>query len=291
MADQRRRTYADLLRQAMEQLQAEAMAYRAGAEEGCEDETDPAEPLRQFLSRYLGSRYGFGAGWTYDSKGQASDYLGIILYDAAHCPLRPLAEEEGQFFSESVCAVIDVHWTLTADALAEAAERVASVKALDRSAFIRRDGPPDPLAAPDGVVHYGPLPPVWGLVFGFQGDSLSDVLLPTLAGLDQSVPEEEQVDCVCVLDQGLILRGEAESMPDWSVVSSFPGTSLCCCERPDEGWLLLYPVLTRELSSRELGSPELSRYLHILFPDLPPPRRIGDDEPDEEEGDEESAPG
>ena len=278
MPEKRRMTYAEALRLAMEQLVAEAMACRLGAEEGREDEADPAEPLRRFLSRYIGNRYGIAAGRAFDSQGGASDALDIVLFDAYQCPDRQTCEESGAFFAESVCAVIAVHWTLTTDDLAESLERIASVKALDRSAFIRRGGPPDPLAVPYGADPAGPLPPVWGMVFAYQGDGLSDALMPALAGLDQELPEEERTDCLCVLDQGLVCRGEREGMDQWSVESSYPGTSLHCYERPDEGWLVLRPLLTRELASRELGTPDTMRYLPVILPNLPPPTILDGDE-------------
>ena len=286
MGQKRRMTYAEALRLAQEQLVAEAMALRLGAGAEQEDEVDPAEPLRRFLRRYLGNRYAIASGRAFDSKGGASEHLDVVLYDAFHCPDPQGCEETETFFAESVCAVIDVHWTLTAEALAEALERIASVKALDRSAFIRRGGPPDPLAAPYGADPYGPLPPVWGMVFAYQGDGLSDALMPALAGLLGEFPEEEQTDCVCVLDQGLVCREEDERLEDWTVVSSYPGTTLRCYERPDEGWLILRPVLSRALSSRELGTPDTALYLPIILPNLPPPKFLEDYEREAEDGEE-----
>ena len=54
-------------------------------------------------------------------------------------------------------------------------------------------------------------------------------------------------------------------------------------ETDDEGWLVLRPMLTRELASRELGTPDTMRYLPVLFPNLPPPKFLEDYEQDEDE--------
>jgi hypothetical protein len=93
------------------------------------------EIIRRFLRAYLPARFEISTGFVFDSKGNVSKQLDIIIANALVCPRFETAGGIRFYPCESVVAVGQVKSSLTSDAeLQRALANLESVKELDRSA-------------------------------------------------------------------------------------------------------------------------------------------------------------
>jgi hypothetical protein len=93
------------------------------------------EVIRRFLRRYLSARFEVSTGFVFDSQGNVSKQLDIIVANAQVCPRFETAGGIRYYPCESVVAVGQVKSSLTSDAeLQSALTNLESVKVLDRSA-------------------------------------------------------------------------------------------------------------------------------------------------------------
>jgi len=93
------------------------------------------EILRKFLRAYIPSRFEVSTGFVFDSKGNVSKQLDIVIANALVCPRFETAGGNRFYPCESVVAVGQVKSSLTSEAeLRSALQNLESVKDLDRSA-------------------------------------------------------------------------------------------------------------------------------------------------------------
>lgn len=93
------------------------------------------EIIRRFLRSYIPARFDVSTGFVFDSKGNVSKQLDIIIANALLCPRFETAGGNRFYSCESVVAVGQVKSSLTSDtALQGALKNLESVKELDRSA-------------------------------------------------------------------------------------------------------------------------------------------------------------
>ncbi len=97
--------------------------------------TDREEVIRQFLRAYLPKRFEVSTGFVFDSAGNASKQLDIVISNSLICPRFETAGGKRFFPCESVVAVGQVKSSLTAsDDFQKALANLESAKSLDRSA-------------------------------------------------------------------------------------------------------------------------------------------------------------
>lgn len=96
---------------------------------------DREEIIRQFLRSYLPNRFEVSTGFVFDSQGEMSKQLDIIIADANICPKFETVGGIRLYPCECVVAVGQVKSSLTSiTKLNEALDNLQSVKKLDRSA-------------------------------------------------------------------------------------------------------------------------------------------------------------
>jgi hypothetical protein len=97
--------------------------------------TDREEVIRQFLRAYLPKRFEVSSGFAFDSSGNASKQLDIVISNSLICPRLETAGGKRFFPCESVVAVGQVKSSLTsATEFQKALANLESAKSLDRSA-------------------------------------------------------------------------------------------------------------------------------------------------------------
>src|SRR5450432_2243007 len=97
--------------------------------------TGREEIIRRFLRAYLPTRFDVSTGFVFDSKGNVSKQLDIVIANALVCPRFETVGGNRFYPCESVVAVGQVKSSLTSDAaLSSALANLESVKDLDRSA-------------------------------------------------------------------------------------------------------------------------------------------------------------
>jgi len=129
------------------------------------------EILRRFLRDYLPKRFEVSTGFVFDSAGQVSNQMDVIIADSSVCPRFETAGGKFYFPCESVVAVGQVKSSITSrEELQGVFDNIASAKKLDRSAggvaVDRRHGEPI-----DHIHNY--LHQIFGFVF-VTGNALSD---------------------------------------------------------------------------------------------------------------------
>lgn len=126
-------TLSELLKSAGQRMRLD-LGERLVAHPG-ELGTGREEIVRQFLRAYLPKRFDVATGFAFDSKGNVSRQLDIIIANALVCPRFETAGGKRFYPCESVVAVGQVKSSLTSvEALHEALDNLQSVKELDRSA-------------------------------------------------------------------------------------------------------------------------------------------------------------
>jgi len=189
--------------------------------------------LRDFLKKYLPKKYSVGKGIVFNSIGESSRELDIVIYDNLECPLL-YNENNVQFFPiEGIYAVVEVKSNLGREELKDAVGKVESIKKL--SAF------PDKIA---------------GLIFGYScRQSLVKTFQVFLELLEHTDPKR-RTDFVCILDVGCITFFEKGT--NIFAMSSFPPA--------EPGYFGLNPLLSfylhlwLYLSVREVQKPPLTHY-------------------------------
>jgi len=94
---------------------------------------DSEAAWRELLEVLLPKRYAVGVGTVVDSQGQESHQIDLIIHDRQYTPLLLDNEDRRLVPAESVYAVIEVKQKLDARSLKYAAEKVASVRRLERT--------------------------------------------------------------------------------------------------------------------------------------------------------------
>lgn len=97
--------------------------------------TGREEVIRQFLRAYLPKRFEVSSGFAFDSRGNVSQQLDIVISNSLICPHFETAGGNRFFPCESVVAVGQVKSSLTtASEFRKALANLESAKSLDRSA-------------------------------------------------------------------------------------------------------------------------------------------------------------
>jgi len=247
------------------QLRASFEAYSVGGRHSYEKGMRREGALRDFLVHHLPARYGVARGEIASSKGQMSRQVDVVVYDAVCAPLLQESEASALFASESVYAAIEVKARLGRSEILEGVENIRSVKRLDRSAIVP-------------VLHGQPMPmpgnpPVYGAIFAFEGPDPREHALPQLGELRLETPIEEWVDCVAILDVGLIYhfrKVEREGRPiEWEPTSWNEKAKLGFYATGEDTLFVFFLYLLFHLNLFELCPPDLMAYAAGM--DLPPP--------------------
>ncbi|MFZ5506418.1 MAG: DUF6602 domain-containing protein, partial [Pseudomonadota bacterium] len=162
------------------------------------------EIIRQFLNGHLPKRFTAAAGFITDPLGAVSSQTDVIIYDSYNCPVYRASDTAGIFPSNNVAAVVEVKSRLTGEAVADAAQKIARIKALTKT---------KPADLPFRVSAQ-----TLGVLFAFA----SDISLPKV--LDHYVESirhhglGRHIDFIAVLDRGLVtLCSKFRALPGWNV--------------------------------------------------------------------------
>lgn len=92
------------------------------------------ENWKKFLREILPQKYGIDRGYLIDSKGNESNQIDLIIYDALYSPLIITSQAGEKFIPiESVYAVVEVKPSINKTTLEYANKKIESVKKLQRS--------------------------------------------------------------------------------------------------------------------------------------------------------------
>jgi len=152
--------------------------------------------LRQFLKERLPRRFDVAAGIVLGADGSVSRQSDVLIYDAINSPVYRTGTRLQILPRDNVPAVIEVKSKLNKDELKDAAQKIASVKAIKAS----------PISGADQPVTFSDLitTSVLGCVFAFDSYTTLETLADNLKEINQAHEPDHWIDLVVVLDKGCI---------------------------------------------------------------------------------------
>ena len=143
-----------------------------------------------------------GAGEVIDSTGGRSRQADVVVYDSRTMPrFLSRGNDIDVFPIEPVFAIIEIKTYLNKEELDKAFENMTRVKSLQKVGYHSHE-------TPKKKVLYGIETDRWLLqffIFAYESDQLETLLSHALR-LNASQPLSKQIDCVCVLDKGLLVH-------------------------------------------------------------------------------------
>lgn len=220
--------------------------------------------LHAFLRRVLPADYAVASGEVFASSGESSRQVDALIYDS-HCPALLDSATSVVVAAESVLAAIEVKPLLRRAELTDAVANLRQVKALRPMVIFQ------PLPRRAGEPPLEPNPPAFTALFSV--DSVHPRrILKVLDELERGITPALALDCVCMLDRGIVFRtpgllGPAR-LPE-PPSKHQPLMPLACIEAGEDSLLLFYVLLFEQLALRRSHLPDLRAYLGGL--DLPEP--------------------
>lgn len=123
--------YLTMLQKSISKLEAE-FKFNASIEHNGSKGAIREFVVKEFLRPYLPKCYGVASGQAFDTEGQLSKQLDIVLFDDLYSYLSPYTEDFIYFPCESVYGVIEVKSKLNKTSFIEAVENIRSLKKLKR---------------------------------------------------------------------------------------------------------------------------------------------------------------
>jgi hypothetical protein len=154
----------------------------------------------ELLQRYLPERYKASSAHVVDSEGKFSEQIDVVIYDRQYSPFIFQYQGGTVIPAESVYAVFEAKQTISAEQVAYAAKKVASVRRLHRTSL--------PIPHAGGTFPPKHLQHVIGGLLTFESDwspGLGGPLKQALA----AAPADGRLDLGCVAAHGLFICDEA----------------------------------------------------------------------------------
>lgn len=191
------------------------------------------------------------------ATGESSRQCDIVIVDKNTPKLRDIKSHR-IIPVECVYGVIEVKSRLTSPELIKACENIATVKRLQRNAYVKLRKAPMDFAGPQY-----PSPPIFGYAFSFGGIQLKNLGRKFFEWCENN-PQETHPDAVWVADSGMIVWGPTNGAQIWHPNIIHPQTErdLLILGGRQEGDVLLGMIIgISSLLVRPLPQLDLSSYL------------------------------
>jgi len=150
--------------------------------------------LQHFLSTYLPKRFGVGSGFALLSGTDISTEQDIVIYDALNNPVFFPECRSAIFPPSAIQALIEVKSSLNKTELEKTSQKTSLVKQELRKALsilvLETPRLMEPLVC----------------LFAYPGPDLPSIK-KTLISLQRGIPEENRLDLICILNEGVISSG------------------------------------------------------------------------------------
>jgi hypothetical protein len=226
------------------------------------------DAFRDFLERYLPTRYAIGRGQVVTPDNRLSGQLDIVIYDPLHCPRLIASASHSIYPIESVYGAISMKSHLDSEELKDGYQNIASLKAiLPRQSFSHR--PTSGLA----ISMAYPMP-ITGVI-AYDSNRSLEAIASQVTELDQQCSDISfRPDFVSVIGKGIVaprgpLRGEFNEykLPEQP-------EQLAALRKTGRHTLLrLYMQVLRELNALTLRPLDLHDY--DKMPRIIGPYRVG----------------
>ena len=152
--------------------------------------------LIDFLNGRLPRRFAAVSGLVIDTANSLSKQCDVLIYDAENSPVYR-AGSVGQILpSDSIASVIEVKSKLNKAELKDAAEKIASVKKLQRSPITNLD---QPVNFSNFIINNS-----LGVVFAYDSTTSLKTIAKNLKEINKKLPRAQWIDVVVVLGKGML---------------------------------------------------------------------------------------
>lgn len=150
------------------------------------------------LGTYLPARYSVAKAFAVDHKGTFSQQLDVVIYDRQYSPFIFTHEGQNIIPAESIYAVFEAKQDISAQLVKYAHEKIASVRALERTSL--------PIPTANGEAQARPPKPILGGFLSLESTwspPLGDALVTNLGGTDYA---GGRLDLGCIASHGIFVR-------------------------------------------------------------------------------------
>lgn len=163
------------------------------------------DKLKKSLSQLFPEKYAIGSGVIVDATETQSNQQDFIIYDNFNSPKFLDTISIQVIPIESVYATIEVKSTLTIAELEKSINNIRSVKKLERT---------EPLVKP---IISSSTPYPMSMIFAYSSDTSIDNIVQKVEKFNESIPYNEQVNLICILDKGLIYSVDKNGLKETTV--------------------------------------------------------------------------
>lgn len=218
------------------------------------------QAFRDFLESYLPRSLSVTTGRLIDSNGGGSRQTDVIVSDAALTPVFFRSGSTSVVPVECAYAVVEVKTSLTKYQIPSILDNMLSVRRLKKRAYYR------PGSAIVESTLYGKEHEIWPVsyfVFAYECSDLDEfrIALAMEQEGQRQLSVESRVDCVCALDQGVILNWDPSAKKADALPS--PGTQMRTV-RTEDGLLLFHTLISHYLLQARLPRFRLTDYLGAM---------------------------
>lgn len=213
--------------------------------------------FKKFLREYLPSNLEISSGIVIDSCGKVSKQLDVIIHDATKTPL--LYNEGGIRVVpvECVYAVIEVKADIgSVEEVGKIFENMKSVKDLEKRSFVKSIG-----IIQNVILAYGREWEIWPVhyfVFALESMKLSSIADElTKKNQEENRDVSKRVDCICVLNNGVIMNELNDGKYD-----ALPGpNSVMISSLTKKPLLLFYRLIVDRLFQAKIPPFQINEYM------------------------------
>lgn len=213
-----------------------------------------------FLREHLPANLDVSSGVAIDASGGSTKQLDVIVSDAAGTPIFYRSGDVRVIPIEGIYAIIEVKTYLKCSDLPEIYENMRSVRSLHKTAYVDEHIKGPIIRRPKLYGREWDIWPTSYFVFAFESDSLQSIAT-TLLNLQQKADFHERIDCIGILDKGLVLNQSSDG-----TIDALPGpdTKLKFCAT-DKSLFLFYSLICRYLMQAWIPSFNIVSYWNDCF--------------------------
>jgi len=215
------------------------------------------ETLRIFLRQYIPKSLDISQGIAVDSKRNQSRELDVIISDTSKTPIFFQSGNTRVIPAECVYGAIEVKTFLDKSETIKSHNNMLSLKSLIKEAYFKKKG----------VIQYQKTLygkqwehwPAHHFVFAYDSNSLQSIV-DNLNVLQNNSPLEKRIDCICVLNKGVILN----RTPDGNVSALPTAESSLAYIETAKPLLLFYTMVSVILNQAEMDYFNVLPYLRNM---------------------------
>lgn len=259
--------YLEMLRKSIKRIEAD-FDFSAIIDHNCSKGTFREQILKNFLRPFLPGCYGVSGGQAFDTDGNISKQLDIVVYDSLFSYIAPYMDDFIYFPCESVYGNIEIKSDLNKKSFLEAVDNIDSLKKLSRkgidSYYVN---PMKPLNIKNVTWEVQALNEYIGVVFAYESVSASTVLEYIKDGITGGSMIRDNLPNIIVLfkDQKIIIRYHLceDGMYEINPLGKYDGYLVEeCGENILSEFLILLFTALRSIELRALDIEQLSMEIH-----------------------------